>query len=141
MRIFFHPKHHKLFIAGDFNAETSLVYNKTEYDNGQRLKSFTRHHKLYIPQSFFENPLVNRYTWYSCNKKTKKILDEVLLQRFVNQCVNDCHVKPEYDFESNHRLLATSLSTPKRKKTAMETENYSKTETASQIADGKTIQI
>ena len=26
------PKHHKLLIAGDFNAETSLVYDKTEYD-------------------------------------------------------------------------------------------------------------
>ena len=91
------PKHHKLLIAGDFNAETSLVYNKTEYDgkkivtdelcndNGQRLKSFTRSHKLCMPQSFFEKPLVNRYTWYSCDENTKKIFDYVLLQRFVNQ--------------------------------------------------------
>ena len=44
------PKHHKLIIAGDFNAETSLVYEKNEFDgikllpdelcneNGARLK-------------------------------------------------------------------------------------------------------
>ena len=122
------PKHHKLLIAGYCNAEPSLVYNKTKYDgkkivkdelcndNGQRLKSFTRSHKLCMPQFFFEKPMVNRYTWYSCDKKAKKILNYVLLQRFVNQCVKDCHFKPEYDFESDHRILVTSLSTPKDKR-------------------------
>ena len=70
-----YPKHHKLLIAGDFNVETSLVYDKTEYDgtkvvsddicndNGHCLKSFTRFHKLCMPQTFFEKPLVNRLTW------------------------------------------------------------------------------
>ena len=69
-----------------------------------------------MSQSVFEKPLVNRYTWYSCDKKTKKILDYVLLQRFVNQYVKDCHVKPEYHFESDQRLLVTSLLTPKDKR-------------------------
>lgn len=122
------PKHHKLIVAGDFNAETSIVYAKNEFDgvkvvtddicnnNGIRLKSFSRLYKLCMPQSFFDKPLPNRYTWYSSDGKTKKIIDYILLQRFVNQYVVDCEVNPEYNFESDHRLLTTTLSTPKNKK-------------------------
>ena len=59
------PKHHKLIVAGDFNAETSIVYAKNDFDgvkvvtddicnnNGIRLKSFSRLYKLCMPQSFF----------------------------------------------------------------------------------------
>ena len=78
------PKNYKLVVCGDFNAETSIVYNKTEFncsqlieddlcnDNGQRLKSFAREFKLNFAQSFFEYPLINRYTWYSPDGQTKK---------------------------------------------------------------------
>merc|ERR1712048_1045319 len=57
------PKNYKLIIAGDFNAETSFVYNKTEFDgsnmiydeicndNGLRLKSFSRQYKLCMSQT------------------------------------------------------------------------------------------
>ena len=121
-------KHHKLIIAGDFNAETSLVYSKSEFDgtkvapddlcngNGLRLKSFSRRYKLCMPQTFFIKPLIKRHTWYSSDGKTIKILDYVLLQRFVNQFVTDCEVCNEYKFESDHRLLVTSLTTPRNKK-------------------------
>ena len=119
-------KTQKLIIAGDFNAETSVVYHKSEFDgtkviedelcndNGQRLKSFCRSQRLCIPQSYFEHPLTYRYTWYSCDGKTKKVLDYILLERFVNQYVQDCRVKPD-NFESDHRLLVTTLKTPKNK--------------------------
>ena len=121
------PKHHKLIVAGDFNAETSIVYEKHDYDgktmindeicneNGIRLKSFSRAHKLCMPQSFFKKELINRYTWYSSDGRTKKILDYIMLQRFMNQYVIDCEVKPEYKFESDHRLLETKLLTPRNK--------------------------
>ena len=69
-----------------------------------------------MPQSFFDKPLPKRYTWYSSDGKTKKIIAYILLQRFVNQYVVDCEVNPEYNFESDHRLLTTTLSTPKNKK-------------------------
>ena len=122
------PKNYKLIVAGDFNAETSFVYSKTEFDgsniiydelcndNGQRLKSFSRQLKMCMPQTYFEHSLDERYTWYSPDKKTKKILDYVLVPRFVNQYVTDCCVKPNLDFESDHRLLLTTLATPKDKK-------------------------
>ena len=135
------PKHHKLIVAGDFNAETSIVYAKNEFDgvkvvtddicnnNGIRLKSFSRLYKLCMPQSFFDKPLPNRYTWYSSDGKTKKIIDYILLQRFVNQYVVDCEVNPEYIFESDHRLLTTTLSTPKNKKSRWKPKTVPKPKT------------
>ena len=90
------PKHHKLIVTGDFNAETSIAHSKTEFDgkiivdeicneNGLRLKSFSRLFKFCMPQSFFDKPPINRLTWYSNDGKTAKILDHVMVQRFVNQ--------------------------------------------------------
>ena len=139
------PKHHKLIVAGDFNAETSIVYAKNEFDgvkvvtddicnnNGIRLKSFSRLYKLCMPQSFFDKPLPNRYTWYSSDGKTKKIIDYILLQRFVNQYVVDCEVNPEYIFESDHRLLTTTLSTPKNKKSRWKPKTVPKPKTKPMI--------
>ena len=58
-------KNYKLIIAGDFKAETSFVYSKTEFDgsnvmydeicndNGQRLKSFSRQFKMCMPHELF----------------------------------------------------------------------------------------
>ena len=58
---------------------------------------------------------ITRYTWFSCDKKTKKVLDYVLLQRCIQQYVTECEVKKDVDFDSDHRLLVTSLNTPKSK--------------------------
>jgi hypothetical protein len=82
-----------------------------------------------MPQSFFDKPLPNRYTWYSSDRKTKKIIDYILLQRFVNQYVVDCEVNPEYNFESDHRLLTTTLSTPKNKKSRWKPKTVPKPKT------------
>ena len=77
-------KTQKIINAGDCNVETSVVYQKSEFDgikviknelcndNGQRFKSFCRSHRFCIPQSYFEHPLTYRYTWYSCDGKNKR---------------------------------------------------------------------
>ena len=121
------PKNYKTIIAGDFNAETSFVYSKTEFngsnvmydelcnDNGQRLKSLSRQYKMCMPQTYFEHPLNERYTWYSPDKKTKKILDYLLVPKFVNQYITECLVKPKLDFESDHKILIAEFETPKDK--------------------------
>ena len=109
---------------GDFNAKTALAYRKCNFDgtqlaqddecndNGYRLKNFCRDFKLGIAATYFDYPAENRITWYSCDKKTKRINDYVLTERFVQQYVTNCIVKPEYDFDSDHRLLITELRTP-----------------------------
>ena len=117
-------KHQKLITVGDFNATTHVATYKSGYDgnkiiedpncneNGRRLKSFCRSHRLSISSTFFHYPMINRYTWYSPDKKTKKINDYVLVESFVQKYVTDCHAEPDLDFDSDHRLLKTTLCTP-----------------------------
>ena len=54
--------------------------------------------------------MIDRYTWYSNDKKTKKINDYVLTEKYVQQYVTQCIVMR--DFDSDHRLLKTTLTTP-----------------------------
>ena len=117
-------KRQKLIVAGDFNAKTDLALKKCCYDgqiivqdencntNGTRMKDFCRHNKLCITSTFFNYPLENRYTWYSIDGKTKRVNDYVLMERFVQDFVTDCKAEPDIDFDSDHRVLITSLHTP-----------------------------
>lgn len=121
-------KHQKIIIMGDFNAKTSIAYRKCNFDgvelvqdencndNGYRMKNFCRNFKLGIASTFFEYPIENRLTWYSCDKKTKRINDYVLAERYVQQYITDCIVQPDIDFDSDHRVLVTEMNTPKTKK-------------------------
>ena len=117
-------KHQKVIVTGDFNAETGLAKYKSCYDgesliqdnecndNGCRLKSFYKSQKLCISSSFFDYTMIDRYTWYSNDKKTKKINDYVLTGKYVQQYVTQCIVMRDYNFDSDHRLLKTTLTTP-----------------------------
>ena len=117
-------KHEKLIVAGDFNAKTSLALLKCCYDgtntvfdndcndNGTRLKAFCISNRLCIASTYFHYPNENRYTWYSCDKITKKVNDYVLTESYIQQYVTDCIVNPDIDLDSDHRILITSLCTP-----------------------------
>ena len=117
-------KHQKLIVVGDFNATTSIAKYRCSYDgkniiqdsdcndNGDRLKSFCRSHQLSISSTFFKHRLLHRYTWYSNDGKTRKIIDYVLVESYVQQYVTDCRVKRGFDFDSDHRLLKTTMTTP-----------------------------
>ena len=56
--------------------------------------------------------MIDRYTWYSNDKKTNKINDYVLTEKYIQQYVIQCIVMREYDFDSDHCLLKTTLTTP-----------------------------
>ena len=121
-------KHRKLIIAGDFNATTSISLKKCSYDwskivedelcneNGSRIKSFCRKLRLCMPQTYFDQPLPERYTWLSNDGRTKKVLDYVLTESYVQQFIKDCRVNNDLDIESDHRLLLANLVTPETKK-------------------------
>ena len=121
-------KHQKLIVHGDFNATTSLSLQQCHFDgkkiiedpisneNGQRLKSFCREKELCMSQTYFDYPINERYTWYSGDKKTKKVLDYVLVEKFIQEYIIDCSVKSDCIIESDHRLLVTKMNTPKTKK-------------------------
>ena len=112
-------KHQKIIIAGDFNAQTEIIYGQCFFDglkviednncndNGYRLKSFCRERGYCLPQTYYDHPHEERYTWFSNDGRTKKVLDYVLLEPFVQQYVTQCSVESKYNFDSDHRLVVT----------------------------------
>ena len=121
-------KHQKLLVVGDFNAKTAAALQKCDYDgtqiiqddvcngNGARMKNFCRNYRMCIASSFFDYPSENRYTWYSCDNRTKRVNDYVLAEKFIIQYISACRAEPDLDFDSDHRVLITELTTPKTRK-------------------------
>ena len=121
-------KHQKLLVLGDFNAKTSVACRKCDFDgvrvvdddncndNGYRLKNYCRNYKLGIGSSFFEYQMENRWTWYSCDKITKRVNDYMLAEHYLQQFVTNCIAEPNIDFDSDHRILVTELNSPRTKK-------------------------
>ena len=67
-------------------------------------------------QTYFDVPLSERFTWFSNDGKTKRVLDYILAEKFVQQYVTRCAVASDYKFESDHRLIVTDMSTPSTKR-------------------------
>ena len=85
-------------------------------DNGYRFKSFCRERGYCLPQPYYDHPREERYTWFSSDGRTKKVLDYVLLEPFAQQYVTQCSVESKYNYESDHHLVVTQLNTPSTKK-------------------------
>ena len=81
-------------------------------DNGSRLKQFCRSHKLCMIQTYFDVPLSERYTWFSNDGKTKRVLDYVLTENFVTKFITRCSIETRCKIESDHRLVVADLETP-----------------------------
>ena len=121
-------KRQKLMVIGDFNATTGLVLRpKACYfngstvipdplckvaSNGERMKTFCRQYQLSIAQTYFSHRRLHRYSWYSNDHKTRKCLDYVLADKSIMKYVKDCRVRRGFEFETDHKLLKTSLRTP-----------------------------
>jgi len=128
-------KHQKVVITGDFNAQTNIMYEQCYFDgikiindsscndNGSRLKSFCREKRLCLPQTYFDHPQSERHTWYSNDGRTRKVLDYILVEQFVQQYVEECYVGNDYDFESDHRVIITEMNTPRTKKARWKPKN------------------
>ena len=81
-----------------------------------------------MTQTYFDCPLEERYTWYSENKTTKKVIDYILVEPYVQQHVKNCSVQYNLDFESDHRLLMVELCTPSTKKARKSLKKHSSTQ-------------
>ena len=121
-------KHQKLLVCGDFNATTAVSLKQSYFDgkqiiedpicndNGLRLKRFVREAGLCMTQTYFSHPDEDRFTWFSGDKVTKKVLDYVIVEPFVQQYVKDCAVCSEFTCDSDHRIVITTMLTPTTKK-------------------------
>ena len=133
-------KQQKLIVNGDFNATTGLATKQCYFDgkclvedsicneNGQRLKQFCQEKLLCMSQSFFDHPIENRYTWYSGDGNTRKVLDYILVEPYTQQYMQKCEVVTT-DFESDHRLLIAEMKTPTTKKARQKIMKVQKKET------------
>ena len=120
-------KQQKLVVVGDFNATTAVSLDKNYFDgqqiindsicndNGSRLKNICRELRLCMSQTYFDHPKEKRYTWHSGDGTTKKVLDYVLVEPFVQSYVVECTADENYDFDSDHRLVKTTVNTPTSK--------------------------
>ena len=121
-------KHHKLILTGDFNAITAVATKQSFYNgmslvedemcnnNGTRLKQLCRSEKLCMIQTYFDVPLEERYTWFSNDGKTKRVLDYILTENFIQQYVTNCFVASDCHVDSDHRLIVANLLTPSTKR-------------------------
>ena len=60
--------------------------------------------------------MLHCYTWYSNDGRTRKIIDYVLAERYVQQYITDCRVRRGINIKTDHRLLKTTLRTPTTRK-------------------------
>ena len=121
-------KQQKLIVLGDFNATTSVSLGKNHFDgqqiindsicndNGSRLKSLCRELRLCMSQTYYDHPKEKRFTWFSGDGSTKKVLDYVLVEPFIQNYIEECKAEQNYDFDSDHILVKTVLKTPSSKK-------------------------
>ena len=76
------------------------------------MKQFCIRNSLCMSSTYFDYPPENRYTWYSCDGRTKRVNDYVLVEKYVQEYVTQCKAEPDINFDSDHRIKITFLDTP-----------------------------
>lgn len=109
-----------LRINGTFKKgcyERTNVFPDDDYNNNcTHLKTFHMSNRLPIASTYFQYPNENRYTWCSCNQKTKKVNEYVFTEKYEQQYVRECITKSSIDLDSDHLVLITALYTPMTRK-------------------------
>ena len=100
-------KGYEILILSDMNATTEVTKSRTYFgkqgtivsphentnDNGLRLESFAVNNNLCLSSTFFEHEKEDRFTWFSNDGKTKKILDHILASQTLQKQMIDCKVQ------------------------------------------------
>ena len=114
----------KVICLGDFNATTSASWSNTSLrensivddlefnDNGERFHNFFDNCRLSVLNTWFTHKRCRRVTWYSPDGITQKIYDFILTCSWLRQYTTNCRVYRSYDFDSDHRLVIATLTTP-----------------------------
>ena len=87
-----------------------------------------------MTHTYFNHPLEDRHTWFSGDKTTKKVLDYVIVDPFVQQYVIDCTVDSEFDCDSDHRIIITSITNDQKGKMETKAAKNKKQQNGSKIA-------
>ena len=119
-------KYSGILIGADTNATNEVAKYRSYFgkdgnlapssentnDNGTRLECFVNNNKMCLSSTFFEKNPEDRITWYSNDKRTKKIIDHVIASPAIQKTMSDCGVNNELDFLSDHRCVTANIKTP-----------------------------
>ena len=115
------PPHDYLLLLGDLNASVSNesglwdlavgpVTVDSLNDNGERLLNCCLAHNLTIANTWFQRPNIAKYTWYSNDGSTKKMLDYIILRRRWLSSVQNCRTYRGAELgNTDHRLVAAKI--------------------------------
>ena len=114
------PQRDVLVLMGDFNAKVGV--NHSEWrgvlgkhgiggvsDNGLRLLEFCALNGLVITNSFFSHKAIHKFTWYSNTKRTRNVIDHIIVRNKSLSSVQDARVFRGADINSDHRLVVANL--------------------------------
>ena len=106
-------KKQKLMVIGDFNAsiifaKPNCFYFGTKHledtnDNGSRLLEFCRDNNLCISNTWFTHKVSREMTFLSPDGKTRKTLDYILCEKWIQQYMTNCRVKNGLYNNSDHK--------------------------------------
>lgn len=120
-------KDQQVLLQGDGNATFSLgsrnsyfdgaidrVYDDgdTANENGELFLDFCREVNLSIMNSWFIQPDQRRWTWYSNDQRTRKVIDYSCTSTWLRRFATNCRVHTSHHLgKSDHRLLVTGFIT------------------------------
>ncbi|XP_065557775.1 uncharacterized protein LOC136025720 [Artemia franciscana] len=108
-------------LLGDFNAivhDDMGVWRGTDgpvspdplNDNVLRLLELCQSHNLYITNTYFQRKTIHQYTWYSNDRRTKKMIDYVIISKRWRSLVKICRTYRSAELgNADHRLVCADL--------------------------------
>ena len=108
-------------IGGDFNARVGqqimgkLIGNNGEVtlnENGKTLRNFVNYNDFQITNTLFRHKDIHKYT--RVERGTRSIIDYILINRKLSPYVEDTRVYRGCDISSDHFLVLTKITIPKK---------------------------
>nr|XP_049701309.1 LINE-1 retrotransposable element ORF2 protein [Helicoverpa armigera] len=117
--------HNHIILMGDFNAQIGEKQSKDEHvlgnfgqgrrsPNGELLVEFLLENNLKILNSLFKKNKKNKWTWISPDGSYKNEIDFVATS--YPKAFTDTSVITKFNFNTNHRMVRSSLSTESPRK-------------------------
>lgn len=122
-----------IIIMGDFNAQVGAKQNNEEYvlgkfgygkrsPNGQKLTEFLMEHNLTLLNSTFKKNKKNKWTWTSPDGMYKNEIDYMISN--YPKAFTDTTVISAFNFNTNHRMVRSSLRKYPNKNSRKHIKNY-----------------
>ena len=115
------PPHDIVTLLGDLNATVNdregvwrsvlgPVTPDSLNDNGQRLLQLCNMHNLVISNTLFQRRDIHKYTWYSNDGQTKKMIDYVMISGRWRSSITNCRTYRSAELgNTDHRMVVATL--------------------------------